>query len=77
MLDHPEKDKVLVYMREKGDAALVVMLNFTAEQISIRLEGPGGGLYRDIMSKNEADWKEINQVDLKGWGFKVFIKGPK
>jgi glycosidase len=72
MVKNTEPSKVLSFMREKGDAKVLVVLNLSAEPVSVAVKGDiVNGTYTDVFSGSETKIQKKEPFALDAWGYKV------
>jgi glycosidase len=72
-----QPDKVMAYSRKHGNSFVVVVLNLSNEKqaVSLNAKLPTGNKYYEVFSHQEN--KDIHNVQLEAWGYKVFVYGTK
>ena len=70
-------NNVMAYTRKNGNAFVVVVLNLSnnAQEVSLDAALPSGKTYFEIFSKQAQ--KDIHNLSLPAWGYKVFVYGTK
>ncbi len=64
--------KVLSFMRQKGDAKVLVVLNLTNEPVSVAVKGDiVNGTYTDVFTGSKTKIQKKEPFDLEAWGYKV------
>lgn len=77
-INHNHEDKVIAFSREKDGHAIISMINFSKEKLTIKIkEKEYSGYYIDWFTKEEIDVKNLSQVVLQPWGYKIFSSIPK
>ena len=77
-INHNHEDKVIAFSREKDGHAIISMINFSKEKLTIKIkEKEYSGYYIDWFTKEEIDVKNLSQVGLQPWGYKIFSSIPK
>ncbi|EQC1581898.1 TPA: alpha-amylase family glycosyl hydrolase [Klebsiella oxytoca] len=77
-INHNHEDKVIAFIREKDEDAVITMINFSDENLSLQLEKDEyTGLYIDWFTKQEVNIENMTTVALQPWGYKVFSKATK
>lgn len=69
-------DKVLCYLRRKGDREVLVVLNWSHEK-NLRvdlLDSEVNGVFRNIFSKESRDFTTMRSFDMQPWEYLVFEK---
>ena len=74
-VNHP--NQVMAYSRKNGDDLVVVVLNLsaTAQAITLDAQLPAGKNYKEIFTNQFS--KDIHNLQLPAWGYKVFVYGSK
>ena len=74
-VNHPTQ--VMAYSRKNGNSFVVVVLNLSNEQLSVSLDAklPTGNTYFEVFTHQEN--KDIHNLQLSAWGYKVFAYGTK
>jgi glycosidase len=69
--------QVMAYSRKNGNAFVVVVLNLSDKGVAVKLEGalPTGKTYFEVFTNEQL--KDIQNVSLPAWGYKVFVYGSK
>ena len=69
--------QVMAYSRKNGNAFVVVVLNLSDKGVAVKLEGalPTGKTYFEVFANEQL--KDIQNVSLPAWGYKVFVYGSK
>jgi glycosidase len=72
-----QPEKVMAYSRKNGNSLVVVILNLSNEPQSISLDAklPTGNIYFEVFTHQAT--KDIHDVQLEAWGYKVFVYGTK
>jgi hypothetical protein len=67
----------MAYSRKNGDALVVVVLNLSENTNEIKLDAtlPSGKSYFEAFTHQE--FKDIHNISLPAWGYKVFVYGTK
>jgi glycosidase len=75
VVNHPTQ--VMAYSRKNGNSFVVVVLNLSNEQLSVSLDAklPTGNTYFEVFTHQEN--KDIHNLQLSAWGYKVFAYGTK
>ena len=70
-------NQVMAYSRKNGDALVVVVLNLSENTNEIKLDAtlPSGKSYFEAITHQE--FKDIHNISLPAWGYKVFVYGTK
>ena len=70
-------NRVMAYSRKNGDALVVVVLNLSdnAQDVSLDAALPSDKTYFEIFTKQAQ--KDIHNLSLPAWGYKVFVYGTK
>ncbi|HIE9359024.1 TPA: alpha-amylase family glycosyl hydrolase [Klebsiella quasipneumoniae subsp. similipneumoniae] len=77
-INHNHEDKVIAFIREKEEDAVITMINFSDENMSLQIEWDQySGLYIDWFTKQEVNIENMTTVALQPWGYKVFSKATK
>ena len=66
-------EKVFAFTRKNGNAEIMVFLNFSADHLSISLNG-AEGTFSEVFTGQTFIEKNNNTITLTPWGFKVFEK---
>jgi len=67
-----EPAKVMSFIREKGDAKVLVVLNLSATPVSVAVKGDVvNGTYTDVFTGNETKIQKKEPFTLEAWGYKV------
>ncbi len=67
-----EPTQVLSFMRVKGDAKVLVVLNLSATPLSVAVKGDiVNGEYKDVFTGAEITIKKKEPFPLEAWGYKV------
>jgi glycosidase len=67
-----EPAKVLSFMREKGDAKVLVIVNLSATPVSVAVKGDVvNGTYKDVFTGAETKIVKKEPMNLEAWGYKV------
>jgi glycosidase len=67
-----EPSKVVSFIRQKGDAKVLVVLNLSATPVSVAVKGEVvNGTYTDVFTGNETKIQKKEPFDLEAWGYKV------
>ncbi len=70
-VNHP--NEVMAYERTNGKDQVVVVLNFSNQPQTVRIEGFNKtATYKEIFSKQVL--KRVQELRLPAWGYKVFVK---
>jgi alpha-amylase len=70
-----EPDKIFSFLRKNKTKEVLVLLNFSDEQIEVVLEDPNvQGNYTNVFDLHSADLKELNSILLFPWNFMVYEK---
>ncbi|QDU34188.1 Cyclomaltodextrinase [Poriferisphaera corsica] len=64
-----DEGKVLGYVREKGDDAVLVVLNLSAQRRQVVIEERVEGEYADVF--DGTGWRMGKEIVLDGWGYRV------
>ncbi len=70
--DQPET--VLTYTRSKESDAVVVVINTSTEEITVKIDGIEPGNYIDHMTGEQLTITEKQEFELPAWGYKVLVK---
>lgn len=71
-IKNTEPAKVMSFMREKGDAKVLVVLNLSATPVSVAVKGDVvNGTYTDVFTGNETKIQKKEPFTLEAWGYKV------
>jgi glycosidase len=70
-------NNVMAYTRKNGNAFVVVVLNLSDHAKDVKLEAslPSGNTYFDAFTHEQL--KDIHNISLPAWGYKVFVYGTK
>jgi glycosidase len=70
-------NQVMAYSRKNGDALVVVVLNLSENANEVKLDAtlPSGKSYFEAFTHQEL--KDIHNISLPAWGYKVFVYGTK
>jgi len=68
-----KSDKAFCYVRKNGEEEVAVLLNFSAEEITVELIDVVGD-YLEVFTMDTLSAKENSKVILEPWAFKVFEK---
>jgi glycosidase len=63
------KDRVFTYVRNNGEDEVIVILNFSPDNLSLELDDLSGK-FKEVFTGD----KLTQPITLEGWGFKVFEK---
>ncbi|MFT4024876.1 MAG: alpha-amylase family glycosyl hydrolase [Flavihumibacter sp.] len=67
--------EVFSFLRQHGDAALLVLLNLSGHEVSVSLQdAPVTGFFEELFSGELIDFSIKKGVHLHAWGYKVFTK---
>ena len=70
-VDHPAQ--VMAYERTNGNDQVIVVLNLSVHSHEVKLSGTNlHERYQEIFTKEVV--KDIHQINLPAWGYKVFVK---
>jgi len=75
-IKNTEPSKVLSFIREKGKSRVVVILNLSAEKVTVNLKGSkADGDYKDVFTKTDFTLYSSNlNLTLQPWGYWVMQK---
>jgi 1,4-alpha-glucan branching enzyme len=67
-----EPTKVLSFMRAKGDAKVLVILNLSAAPVSVAVKGDiVNGDYKDVFTGVKTKIEKKEPMNIEAWGYKV------
>jgi glycosidase len=70
-----DQKSVYAYKREKGDAAVVVLLNFSKKPLSVKLKDDAtAGSYTELFTGEVYELARDKPVQLDAWGYLVLTK---
>ncbi|HEX4373646.1 MAG TPA: alpha-amylase family glycosyl hydrolase [Puia sp.] len=68
-------DKVFSFLRKNGNNEVLVILNFSSEQIAVEIQDEKIlGDYQNVFDNSLINFNEIRSVNILEWGFFVFAK---
>ncbi len=71
-IKNTEPAKVLSFMRVKGDAKVLVILNLSATPVSVAVKGDiVNGDYKDVFAGSETKVIKKEPMNIEAWGYKV------
>lgn len=74
-LHNSTPNNVLAYLRKNGDREVLVLLNMSAHQVHCYISDHHvNGNYKNIFTKESADFTHQKQVDLQPWAYAVYEK---
>jgi alpha-amylase len=68
-----QSEQVLAYRRKSGDQEIIVLLNFTANNLKVDILDPLKGKYREAFTQNWVDFSNSASMPIEPWGYKVLI----
>jgi glycosidase len=70
-------NQVMAYSRKNGNDLVVVVLNLSANEIAVTLDAnlPKGKNYQEVFTNQIS--KDIHNLQMPAWGYKVFVYGKK
>jgi alpha-amylase len=75
IVSHPDDHRVFSYLRANGDAQVLVVLNFSSEEINFQVKEVRG-VFRNVFGGNDVNFDKEDHVQLVPWGYLVFEKLP-
>jgi len=75
IVSHPDDHQVFSYLRVNGDAQVLVVLNFSSEEINFQVKEVHG-VFRNVFGGNDMNFDKEDHVQLVPWGYLVFEKLP-
>jgi alpha-amylase len=73
LLKTTDDRNVFAYMREHGVDEVIVVLNFSAVDVDVSIQGVNGG-FQEIFSRSLIDTSNSLDIHLQSWGYFVFEK---
>jgi alpha-amylase len=68
-------DKVFSFKRKNGNNEVIVLLNFSAEELPVEInDNDLSGLYKNSFANDSIDFGSTKHVDMNSWSFLVFEK---
>jgi cyclomaltodextrinase / maltogenic alpha-amylase / neopullulanase len=67
------ENKVYAFFREYENSKIMVILNFSAEELKYKAEDDISGMYTDAFSGEVLNLENEESIELKPWAYKVFI----
>jgi glycosidase len=69
-----DQKNVYAYKREKGDAAVVVLLNLSNKSLTVKLKDNADGSYTELFTGEVYELARSKPVKLDAWGYLVLTK---
>lgn len=69
-----EGQRVLTFLRSAAGKDVLVLLNFSGEEKTVRLNEPLAGSFTNVFTKETTDFSNQKEQRLKPWGFSVFAR---
>lgn len=70
-----QPDKLFAFFRKKDNDEVLVFLNLSADHLNIDiLDERVSGVYADIFNDEIMDFSSTNNLELEGWGYRVYKK---
>ncbi len=75
IISHPDDHRVFSFLRKNKDAEVLVILNFSAEEINFQVNEVQG-IFRNVFGGNDVNFDREKHTWLSKWGYLVFEKLP-
>src|SRR5690606_3641205 len=74
-IDTSDNKSVFAFLRKNGNNEVIVLLNLSAEQVEVKLNGSIiHGKYRSIFRETESELSQESLYKLSPWGYEVYAK---
>jgi glycosidase len=68
-------DKVFSFLRKNEDSEVLVLLNFSGEDIALEINDDSlNGIFKNIFAGNDVDFSNNTAIDVMAWDYLVFEK---
>ena len=75
IVSHPDDHKIFAYLRKYGESQVLVILNFSGEEINFQVKAVHG-VFRNVFGGRDINFDQENYVYVRPWGYLVFEKLP-
>lgn len=71
-----EDSKVFAFLRRSGEKEVLVLLNLSPEnELPFEITDENvRGVFKELFSGEKKDFEAVKHINMKGWGYKVFVK---